>query len=92
MKTTTRRADGSSPMKIQIAPLREMGAYEALWLEEDASFKNLATKFNDSADLLPSDFVSASELEDAYQRVTQLLKKRGVDRFGVRLNGTGTIQ
>ena len=76
-------------MKIQIAPLREMGAYEALWLAEDASFKNLATKFNDSADLLPSDFVSASALEDAYQRVTQLLKKRGVDRFGVCLNGAG---
>ena len=43
-----------------ISPMREMGAYEALWLEEGTTFKRLADRFRADKSGLPSDYVSRS--------------------------------
>jgi DNA processing protein len=44
-----------------IMPARELGAYEALWAREGASFKSLAELFRSQPGSVPSDFPSAPE-------------------------------
>jgi DNA processing protein len=66
-----------------------MGAYEALWLKSGATFKNIAEKFASDTGALPSDFVPRAEAEASASEVLALLKKRGVDRFGVRIHNAG---
>jgi len=67
-----------------------MGAYEALWVEMGAWFKNIAAKFRSHPGALPSDILANPELAIEYShRARELFSKGGVDRFGVRLNGAG---
>src|SRR3546814_15677360 len=47
----------SGPALAPISPRRELGAYEALWLEKGATFKTIADRFALDAEALPSDFV-----------------------------------
>jgi DNA recombination-mediator protein A len=72
-----------------ISPRREMGAYEALWLRQGASFKTIAEKFAKDITALPSDFVSPSEADECADEVMRILKEDGVHRFGVRVNHAG---
>jgi DNA processing protein len=74
-----------------ISPWREMGAYEALWVEASAWFKSIAEKFAAHPGSLPSDFftMSANIPEEYAEKATSLLKKRGVNRYGIRLHGAG---
>ena len=72
-----------------ISPRSEMGAYESLWLQKGASFKSIAKKFEKSQGALPSELVPPSENEAAYRESTDILAKRGVKRFGLRIHGTG---
>lgn len=72
-----------------ISPMREMGAYEALWLEQGASFKKIAERFASDETALPSDFVSTEAYSQAAQEVLARLKKTGVHRFGVRIHQAG---
>lgn len=72
-----------------ISPRREMGAYEALFLEEGATFKRLAERFAADPDALPSDLVHPDRAEWAAHQVFEKLQKRGVSHFGVRLNKAG---
>ncbi len=72
-----------------ISPMREMGAYEAMWLEPGASFKKIAERFASDKTALPSDFVSAEAYSQAAQEVRAKLKKAGVHRFGVRIHQAG---
>lgn len=80
---------GSGPALAPISPRRELGAYEALWLEQGATFKTLAEKFASDPTALPSDFVSRSAADDAAAEVLALMKARGVDLFGVRIHHAG---
>lgn len=82
-------APGGSPALAPISPRREMGAYEALWLEQGATFKTLADKFAKDPSALPSDFVSISEAEQGATETLRLMKERGVHQFGVRINHAG---
>lgn len=77
------------PALAPISPRRELGAYEALWLEKGATFKTLADRFALDAEALPSDFVPAQLAEECANEVMGKLKKAGVHQFGVRIHHAG---
>lgn len=79
----------ASPSVRAISPRREMGAYEALWLEEGASSKTIADKFRSQPGALPSDFVNENLAEQRARETLAVLLKGGVRDFGVRIHGTG---
>lgn len=83
------RDDGANPAIKPISPLRELGAYEALWLEKGASFKTIAERFAADPTALPSDFIPPSLADKCARDVLRILKEKGVDRFGVRINHAG---
>ena len=83
-----RKSDGP-PEVAAISPRREMGAYEALWLEKGASFKTIAEKFAANPKALPSDFVPPGEADECAAEVLRALKAQGVHHFGVRVNHAG---
>jgi len=72
-----------------VSPLKELGAYEAMWLEQKASFKTVAERFASDPDALPSDFVSADEAEQRGREVLAKFRQSGVQKFGVRIHRTG---
>src|SRR3546814_1120723 len=59
----------SGPALAPISPRRELGAYEALWLEKGATFKTLADRFALDAEALPSDFVAQQLAEQCAAEV-----------------------
>ncbi len=71
-----------------VSPFVEMGAYEALWSEQGASFKSLADRFVAAPEAVPSDFVSTATALDFANRAHARLRDAGVSRYGVRLQGT----
>jgi DNA processing protein len=77
------------PALSPISPRRELGAYEALWLEQGATFKTLADRFALDPSALPSDYVSPSVADHCASQVFARLKTLGVHRFGVRINHAG---
>lgn len=79
----------SGPALAPISPRRELGAYEALWLEKGATFKTLADRFAIDAEALPSDFVPAQLAEQCAAEVMAKLKQAGVHQFGVRIHHAG---
>jgi DNA processing protein len=83
------RDDGTNPAIKPISPLREVGAYESLWLEKGASFKTIAERFAADPMALPSDFVQPSLADQNAREVLRRLKEAGIDRFGVRINHAG---
>ena len=72
-----------------ISPFIEMGAYEALWDENGASFKSIAERFQDHEGAIPSDFVKVEVANDYAGKAVGILKKAGVTPFGVRVHGAG---
>jgi DNA processing protein len=71
-----------------VSPLRELGAYEWLWLQPGASFATLANKFRAHPERLPSDFVPHETADATAAEVRSLLASRGVPHFGVTLHHT----
>jgi DNA processing protein len=67
----------------------EIGAYEAMWLEHNASFKSIADKFAADLEAMPSDFVSQAVANQTADEVFAKLKRDGVHRFGVRIHHAG---
>lgn len=82
-----RRSDGPAPLAI--SPKLELGAYEALWLEQGATFKTLADRFARDPSAMPSDFVRVGTAMSAADEVFAKLKKSCVHQFGVRINHAG---
>jgi DNA processing protein len=72
-----------------VSPALEMGAYEALWLQEGASFKKLADIFKSSPGSIPSDFVQHDVCIRTAQRALDILERGGVHQFGIRVHGAG---
>lgn len=66
-----------------------MGAYEALWLEEKATFKTIADRFKRDPLAMPSDFVTPSDAERCASLVLRRFKELGINRFGVRIHHAG---
>ena len=81
--------DHDGPARTLISPRRELGAYEALFLQKGTTFKTLAEKFAADDAALPSDFVSPTEADETATKVLEKLHKAGVSQFGVRINKTG---
>lgn len=77
------------PALSPISPRRELGAYEALWLEQGSTFKTLADRFARDPSALPSDFVSPALAEACAADVFARLKALGIHRFGVRIHHAG---
>lgn len=72
-----------------ISPLRELGAYEALWDNPETSFKTLSEKFAARPDAVPSDFVPPQKAREYAAFVQRRFHEADVMRFGVRVHGAG---
>lgn len=72
-----------------IVPARELGAYEALWMQEGASFKSIADHFRTHPGSVPSDFVSQAEAEKCARLALASIREAHISRFGIRVNGAG---
>lgn len=82
-------AEGFKSAFSSISPRREMGAYEAMWLDPKASFKTIADRFESDPTALPSDFVGRQQADDCAAEVMKRLKAAGVHQFGVRIHHAG---
>jgi DNA processing protein len=65
----------------------EIGAYEYLWQQPSTSTRKLAGLFEQNPGGLPSDLVDNDVAERTANEVVSQLQKRGIKRFGVRING-----
>ena len=65
----------------------EMGAYEHLWQQPNSTTKRIAELFSAHPGSLPSDHVDEATSERVAEEVVTHLAKRGIKRFGVRING-----
>lgn len=72
-----------------ILPARELGAYEALWAQEGASFKRLTEMFRKHPGSVPSDFVTRAEAEQYSRLALGAIKAEGIRHFGIRVHGAG---
>ena len=70
-----------------VSPYLEMGAYEALWDQDWATFRRLARRFAEMPGQLPSDLVSAELAAKYAATVWRRFNEEGVVRFGVRVFG-----
>ncbi|MDP8250692.1 DNA-protecting protein DprA [Pseudochrobactrum saccharolyticum] len=77
------------PALAAISPALELGAYEALWLEDRATFKTIADKFKADPRALPSDFVPKHLAVEMAEKAFSRLMDKGVERFGIRVNHAG---
>lgn len=75
----------SSDLEV-ISPWNEMGAYEALWCEDGATFKRLAEKFAEHPQYTPSRLVEPSQIQEYRDKVFELM---GRTKFDVRVHGAG---
>lgn len=75
------------PLHEPIDATLEIGAYEALWSQRDASFKSIAEQFAQSPGLRPSDLIPEEEARATASRVIAKLRERTDTRFNVRLHG-----
>lgn len=82
-------ASSEGPALSPISPRREMGAYEAMWLEQGATFKTIADKFASDPTAMPSDFVSRSAADECAAKVLARLKSLDVHQFGIRIHHAG---
>ncbi len=72
-----------------VSPLRELGAYEALWEDPKNSFKVLSERFAECPGALPSEFVSESKAMECADFVLRRFREMDVRRFGIRVHGAG---
>jgi DNA processing protein len=72
-----------------ISPLRELGAYEALWDKAETTFKTLSEKFAARPNSVPSDFVSSTQARKYAEFVQRRFREAEVTQFGVRVHGAG---
>jgi DNA processing protein len=70
-----------------IQPVRELGAYEALWAREGVSFKTIAEQFGKCPGAVPSDFVSEHEAKHFARLALGTIREAGIRHFGIRVNG-----
>lgn len=83
------RKEDFGPAASPISPRRELGAYEAMWLEQGATFKTIADKFAKDPTAMPSDFVRPAQAEECARKVLSEASAKGVSRFGVRIHHAG---
>lgn len=64
----------------------EIGAYEALWTERNATFKTIADKFREAPKARPSDFIPEDIAREVGRRVLAKLRER-LAWFDVKVHG-----
>ncbi|WP_336056479.1 DNA-processing protein DprA [Nitratireductor sp. CH_MIT9313-5] len=89
MSLIKRRDSGDIPAAASVSPLHEIGAYEALWLEDGATFKKIAERFQKDPSALPSDFVPPEKALPLAAEVVQRLHSAGAEDFGIRIHHAG---
>ena len=80
---------GSAFAAHSVSPFKELGAYEAMWLEPDTTFRSLAKRFAEAPGVLPSAFVSYQHADECASFVKRRFEESSVDHFGIRVNGAG---
>ena len=84
-------ADRSDDLLLDdvIVPMKEVGAYEALWNDRKTSFKSLSERFASNPGSRPSDFVDPEVIESFKIKVTEMIKSNQLDyRTSILINGT----
>ncbi|MDR5776304.1 MULTISPECIES: DNA-processing protein DprA [unclassified Caballeronia] len=71
-----------------VEPLREMGAYEALWQSDRASFKSIAETFRQNPNATPSELVPAQTIDETVPQVMDHLERAGIHDLGICVHGT----
>jgi DNA processing protein len=74
---------------LAISPLRELGAYEAMWDNPGVTFKTISEKFAARPGALPSDFLPEKKAGEYADFVRARFRAGHTDRFGVRVHGAG---
>jgi len=77
----------SGPFVDVIDAALELGAYETMWSEHNASFKSIAEKFSKHECARPSDFVPEGQARKTGRRVVEKLRERVDGWFNIRLRG-----
>jgi DNA processing protein len=72
-----------------VSPVRELGAYEALWARKGAWFKSIAETFRDRPGAIPSDFVEPADIEKYSRLALGAIRAAGIKHFGIRVHGAG---
>lgn len=80
-------SDRASPITAPIDAALEIGAYEALWCEQNASFKTIAKRLRNAPGARPSHFVPEAEARELGGQVLAKLRARTRQRFDVRIHG-----
>ncbi len=78
-------APSDLPRVRTLSPLRELGAYEALWLRDRTTFKSLARLFRTHPGALPSQFVPEREAAEHGERALLLANAAGTGDFRITL-------
>jgi DNA processing protein len=81
--------DSTDFESLAISPLRELGAYEAMWDNPGVTFKTISEKFAARPGALPSDFVTTRQAGEYADFVRERFRAAHIDRFGVRVHGAG---
>lgn len=72
-----------------ISPTVEMAAYEALWMQDGASFKQIADLFRAYPDALPSDLLkNKAEITTTWKKLEGLFKEKDFPIPGIRVHGS----
>lgn len=79
--------DRSNPISAPIDAALEIGAYEALWCEHNASFKSIAERFRGQPGARPSHLVPETQAREVASQVLSRLRERTRQRFDVRIHG-----
>lgn len=79
----------SALIKRPVAPLLELGAYEALWDTPTASFKSIADIFRKRPDSIPSDFIPHDIALKYATEVMEVFGQSKIENFGLRIHGAG---
>jgi DNA processing protein len=77
----------SIPRARAVQPLHELGAYEALWAADRASFKSLARLFREHPGALPSDLVPRLVAERHAQMALELASCARIGPFDLCVQG-----
>jgi DNA processing protein len=72
-----------------VMPVRELGAYEALWAREGTTFKSLADTFRQHPGSVPSEFVSRGDAEQYSRMALGMIRAANIKHFGIRVHGSG---
>ena len=72
-----------------ISPLDELGAYEALWDRQGATFKRIADEFAAHPECVPSDYVPPDVRRKYAALVLRAIEEARIGQFGVHIHGAG---